>query len=251
LLDELRTEEFGKKGDKPTNIFSHSQNKCGDIEQGFKEATVIVEREFTTSMVHQGYIEPQNATAQCNPDGQITIWCSNQGAFGVREQVADILDIPVSNIRVIPMEIGGGFGGKIGVYLEPLAILLSRKSGFRPVKLTMSRADVITSTGPTSGSYIKLKMGADASGKIIAAEATLVYELGAYPGGSVGGGMGVMLAPYRIENAVIDGYDVLVNKPKIAAYRAPGGTNAAFAAETVIDALCEKLGMDQIGRRHV
>ena len=246
LLDELRTEEFGKKGEKPTNISSHSQDKCGDIEKGFKEATVIVEREFTTSMVHQGYIEPQNGTAQYNPDGQVTVWCSTQGAFGVREQVAEILEIPVSNIRVIPMEIGGGFGGKIGVYLEPLAVLLSRKSGYRPVKLTMDRSEVLTSTGPTSGSYIKLKMGADASGKITAAQATLIYEVGAYPGGSVGGGMGVLLAPYRIENAVIDGYDVLVNKPRIAAYRAPGGTNAAFAAETVIDELSEKLGMDPI-----
>ena len=246
LLDEVRTEEFGKKGDVPSNIAGHYQDKCGAIERGFKEATVIVEREFTTTMVHQGYIEPQNGTALYNPDGQVTIWCSTQGAFGVREQVAEILEIPVSNIRVIPMEIGGGFGGKNGVYLEPLAVLLSLKSGYRPVKLTMSRADVLTSTGPTSGSYIKLKMGADASGRITAAEATLIYEVGAFPGGSVGGGMGVMLAPYRIENAVIDGYDVLVNKPRIAAYRAPGGTNAAFAAETVIDELSEKLGMDPI-----
>ena len=251
LLDEVRTEEFGKKGDVPSNIAGHYQDKCGDIERGFKEATVIVEREFTTTMVHQGYIEPQNGTALYNPDGQVTIWCSTQGAFGVREQVAEILEIPVSNIRVIPMEIGGGFGGKNGVYLEPLAVLLSLKSGYRPVKLTMSRADVLTSTGPTSGSYIKLKMGADASGRITAAEATLIYEVGAFPGGSVGGGMGVMLAPYRIENAVIDGYDVLVNKPRIAAYRAPGGTNAAFAAETVIDELSEKLGMDPIEFRFI
>jgi len=246
LLNELRTDEFGKKGEKETNIAGHYQDKCGDIEKGFKEASVIIEREFNTAMVHQGYIEPQNATAQHNPDGQITIWCSTQGAFGVREQVAEILEIPVSNIRVIPMEIGGGFGGKVGVYLEPLAVLLSRKSGYRPVKLTMSRTEVLTSTGPTSGSYIKIKMGADASGRITAAETTLLYEAGAYPGSPVGAGMGVMLSPYRIENAVIDGYDVLVNKPRTAAYRAPGGTNAAFASETVIDELAEKLGMDPI-----
>ena len=246
LLEDVRTDEFGKKGEVPTNITGHYRDTCGDVEKGFAEAKVIVEHEFTTTMVHQGYIEPQNGTAQFNPDGQVTIWCSTQDPFGVRQQVAEILEIPVSNIRVFPMEIGGGFGGKIGVYLEPLAVLLSRKSGCRPVKLTMSRADVLTSTGPTSGSHIKLKIGADASGRITAAEATLIYELGAYPGGSVGGGMGVMLAPYRIENAVIDGYDVLVNKPRIAAYRAPGGTNAAFAAETVIDELAEKLGMNPI-----
>lgn len=246
LLDEIRTDELGKKGDHPSNVAAHYQEQAGDIEKGFQEAAVIVEREFLTSMVHQGYIEPQNATAQYTPDGQITIWCSTQGSFGVREQVAEILEIPVSKIRVVPMEIGGGFGGKIGVYLEPVAALLSRKSGYRPVKMTMSRADVISATGPTSGSCIKIKMGADRNCKITAVQATLAYEAGAYPGSPVGGGIGVMFAPYRIENALVDGYDVLVNKPRTAAYRAPGGTNAAFACETVIDELCEKLGMDPI-----
>ena len=246
LLDDLRTDDFGQKGESPTNISWHYKAACGDIEKGFKEAKFIVEREFVTKMVHQGYIEPQNGTAQYNPDGQVTVWCSTQGSFGVREQVAEILEIPISNIRVIPMEIGGGFGGKIGVYLEPLAVLLSRKSGYRPVKLTMSRAEVLTSTGPTSGSYIKVKMGADANGRITAAETLLIYEAGAYPGSPVGSGMGVIFGPYNIENGVIEGYDVVVNKPRTAAYRAPGGTNAAFAAETVIDELAEKLGMDPI-----
>ncbi len=246
LLDDLRTDEFGKKGETPTNVAARYREMCGDIEKGFKEAAVIVEREFNTKMVHQGYIEPQNATAQYNPDGQITIWCSTQGSFGVREQVAEILELSVANIRVMPMEIGGGFGGKVGVYLEPLAVMLSRKSGYRPVKLTMDRSEVLAGTGPTSGSYIKIKMGADASGKITAAETTLIYEAGAFPTSPVGAGMGVILAPYRIENAVIEGYDVVVNKPRTAAYRAPGGTNAAFASETVIDELAEKLGMDPI-----
>ena len=246
LLDDLRTDDFGKKGDQPTNVAWHGHNESGDVEKGFKEAKFIVEREFNTKMVHQGYIEPQNGTAQYNPDGQVTIWCSTQGSFGVREQVAEILELPISNIRVIPMEIGGGFGGKNGVYLEPLAVLLSKKSGHRPVKLTMSRADVLAATGPTSGSYIKVKMGVDANGKITAAEATLLYEAGAYPGSPVGGAMVVMLAPYRIENGRVDGYDIVVNKPRTAAYRAPGGTNAAYAAETVIDELAEKLGMDPI-----
>jgi len=246
LLDDLRTDEFGKKGEAHTNIAWHHQYKAGDIEKGFKEAKFIVEREFNTKMVHQGYIEPQNGTAQYNTDGQVTVWCSTQGSFGVREQVAEILEIPISNIRVVPMEIGGGFGGKVGVYLEPLAVLLSRKSGYRPVKLTMSRTEVLTSTGPTSGSYIKVKMGVDASGKITAAEASLMYEAGAYPGSPVGGAMSVLFAPYKIENGVVDGYDVVVNKPRTAAYRAPGGTNAAFAAEVIIDELAEKVGMDPI-----
>ena len=246
LLEEIRTDELGKKGDVPSNIAAHYQEQVGDIEKGFQDAFTIVEHEFFTSMVHQGYIEPHNATAQYNPDGQITIWCSTQGSFGVREQVGEILQIPVSKIRVIPMEIGGGFGGKIGVYLEPVVVLLSRKSGYRPVKMTMSRSDVLAATGPTSGSYIKVKMGVDQDCKITAVQAMLAYEAGAYPGSPVGGGMGVMFAPYRIENALIDGYDVLVNKPRTQAYRAPGGTNAAFACETVVDEICERLGMDPI-----
>ncbi len=246
LLGDLRTDELAKKGEVPSNIAAHYQEQVGDVEKGFQDAAVIVEREFFTSMVHQGYIEPQNATAQYNPDGQLTIWCSTQGAFGVREQVAEILEIPVSKIRVIPMEIGGGFGGKVGVYLEPVVALLSRKSGYRPVKMTMSRSDVLAATGPTSGSYIKAKMGVNAEGRITAVQAMLAYEAGAYPGSPVGGGMGVMFAPYQIENALVDGYDVLVNKPRTAAYRAPGGSNAAFACETVIDEICEKIGMDPI-----
>ena len=249
LLEDMRTDELGKKGEAPSNVASHSQEKAGDVEKGFEDAAVIVEREFFTSMVHQGYIEPQNATAQYNPDGQITIWCSTQGAFGVREQTAEILDIPISRIRVIPMEIGGGFGGKVGVYLEPVVVLLSRKSGYHPVKMTMSRSEVLAATGPTSGSYIKIKMGADGNGKLIAAQATLMYEAGAYPGSPVGGAMAVMFAPYRIENVLVEGYDVLVNKPRTAAYRAPGGSNAALASETVIDELSEKLGMDPIELR--
>jgi xanthine dehydrogenase molybdenum-binding subunit len=249
LLEDLRTNEFGVHGNHPTNIVSHEQTMYGDIEKGFRQATFIVEHEFITSMVHQGYIEPQNATALWNMGGQITIWCSTQGAFGVRDSVADILGLPVSRIRVIPMEIGGGFGGKNEVYLEPLATLLSRKSGNRPVKMIMGYDEVLCATGPTSGSYMRVKIGADSEGRITAAEAYMVYEVGGFPTSSVGSGMNVIFAPYRVPNSRIDGYDVLVNKPRIAAYRAPGGTNANFAAEVVIDELSEKLGMDPLDFR--
>jgi len=251
LLDELRTDEMGRQGDRPSNIASHIQHSRGDIEQGFKEATVIVEQEFTTATVHQGYIEPQTATALYSANNQVTMWCSTQGTFGVRDQVSEVLQIPVSRIRVIPMEIGGGFGGKNRVYLEPLAVLLSRKSGYRPVKMTMRRTEVLAATGPASGSYIRVKMGADRDGRITAVQALLAYEAGAFPGSSVGSGAGAMFAPYRIGNLLIDGYDVVVNKPQAAAYRAPGGTNAAFASETVIDELCEKLGMDPLAFRQL
>jgi CO/xanthine dehydrogenase Mo-binding subunit len=246
LLDELRTDEMGHKVEGPTNVASHMQHKRGDLEEGFAAAALFIEHEFFTSMVHQGYIEPQNATAQYNHDGQLTIWCSTQGAFGVRDQISNILQLPVSKIRVIPMEIGGGFGGKNSVYLEPVAALLSKKSGHRPVKMGMSRAGVIAATGPTSGSYIRVKMGADENGRITAAQASLAYEAGAYPGSPVGSGANIIFGPYRLDNVQIDGYDVVVNKPRTAAYRAPGATNACFAAEVVIDELAEKLGIDPL-----
>ncbi len=249
LLDELRMSEFGTKTERGGNIADHLQTKYGDLEKGFSDAAVIIEREFVTSTVHQGYIEPQNGTAIWSQDGQITIWCSSQGSFGVRDQVSEILEVPVSQIRVIPMEIGGGFGGKNPVYLEPVAALLSRKAANRPVKLTMNRAEVLAATGPTSGSFIRVKMGADRAGKITAAKVEMMYEAGAYPGSPVSSGATVILAPYDIENLQIDGYDVVVNKPRSAAYRAPGGSNAAFAAEVVIDELAEKLGIDPIEMR--
>ena len=162
----------------------------------------------------------------------------------MRGQVCEILKIPVSRLKVVPTEIGGGFGGKINVYVEPVAVLLSKKAGYEPVKIVMSRADVLAATGPTSGSNIRVKIGVDADGKISAALAELYYEAGAYPGSPVGAAANVSLAPYAIDNLQVDGYDIVVNRPRSAAYRAPGGTNVAFAVESVVDELAEKLGMD-------
>jgi xanthine dehydrogenase molybdenum-binding subunit len=246
ILDGLRTDELGKMGDKPTNIAAHFRHQRGDLEKGFAEADVIVEREFKTAMVHQGYIEPHSSTVLYGEDGKIEVYTSTQGPWQIRNQVSEMLNVPVSMVRVTPLEIGGGFGGKFTAYTDVPAALLSKKAGNRPVKVAMSRTEVLLATGPTSGSYIKVKMGATKDGKITAAQAELIYEAGAYPGSPVGAGGGVILAPYRLENLQIDGYDVIVNRPKTAAYRAPGGTNAAFASETVINELAEKLGIDPL-----
>ena len=245
LHEDLRTDEMGKKSENPSNVASHFQHKKGNLEKGFEEADVVIEHEFTTQTVHQGYIEPHNATALHNPDGQLTIWCSTQGAFTVRQQVSAILQIPLSKIKVVPMEIGGGFGGKIQVYIKPIAAMLSMKTG-KPVKVLMNRADVFEGTGPTPGSHVRVKIGANNEGRITAAEGYLAYEAGAYPGSPVGAGAMCIYSCYNIENALVDGYDVVVNKPKTSAYRAPGATNAAFAVETIIDEICEKIQMDPL-----
>ena len=248
LHENLTTSSLGDEDDKPTNIASHLQHKKGDIEKGFDEAEVVIERDFVTGTVHQGYIEPHNATAHYNQDGQLTVWCSTQGAFTVREQLAEILQYPVSKIKVVPLEIGGGFGGKINVYIKPVAALLAKKTG-KPVKVLMNRADVFEGTGPTPASYITIKIGAKKDGKITAAQTSLAFEAGAYPGSPVGAGAMCVFAPYNIEHVLIDGYDVVVNKPKTAPYRAPGATNAAFGTETVIDELAEELDIDPLELR--
>ena len=228
------------------NVASHAQLTQGDIDEGFRQADVVVEREYRTKTVHQGYIEPHTATAWwTSSNGRLTIWCSSQGHFAIRDRTAGVMGIPYSDVKVVPMEIGGGFGGKTTIYLEPVAAMLSRKTG-QPVKVTMTRADVLEGSGPTSGSYMKVKMGATGDGRLTAAQATLMYEAGAFPGSPVGAASMCIFSPYDVPNILIDGYDVVNNKPKTTAYRAPGAPGAAFAAETVVDEICEKLGIDPL-----
>ena len=245
LHEDLTAKELGKQTDRVSNVADHFRHQLGDSEKGFAEADLTVEHEFDTATVHQGYIEPHNATVLWNNDDRVLVWCSTQGAFVVRDATAAVLGLPVSQVWVKPMEIGGGFGGKIPVYLEPVAALLSKKSG-HPVKIVMTRADVFEASGPTPGSHIKVKIGVKKDGRVVAAEASLAYEAGAYPGAMVVPGAMCVFAAYDIPNVTIDGYDVVVNKPSTAAYRAPGATNAAFATETVVDEIVEKLGVDPI-----
>ena len=241
---------LAKGGDtgKPSNISFHIQFKDGDLDAGFAEADTVIEREYTTQSVHQGYIEPHASTAWWAPDGQITVWTSTQGAFSIRSETALILGLPEGRVKVIPMEIGGGFGGKLDTYLDPVAAELSRKSG-RPVKIVMSRREVFEGSGPTSAAKIIVKLGAKSSGKITAAHVQQYYESGAFPGSPVGEGAMTGLAPYAIQNIIVDGYDVVCNKQKVAAYRAPGAPIAAFGVESAMDELAAALSLDPIDLR--
>jgi len=253
LLDELRTKLMEDRTDpgslegpdRASNVPGHIRLERGDLAAGFREADFIVEHEFITAAVHQGYIEPQNALAVWSADGHLTIYCSTQGSFNVRTLTSSVLCISEGTIRVVPAEIGGGFGGKTTVYLEPVAALLSKKSG-RPVKMVMTRAEVLRATGPTSGTKMKVKIGATREGKITAAEVWLAYEAGAFPGSPFAPGAMCAMGPYVVENLRIDSFDVVVNRPKVAAYRAPGAPASAFSCETVIDELAEKCGIDPV-----
>ena len=233
-----------------SNLALRIVSQEGDVEKAFSESDVVVERKFRTSPVHQGYIEPQATTAFWNKDGKLTVWCSTQQLFAFRDHISAILDLPLGDVTVVPLEIGGGFGGKGqgGVYLEPVAAVLSKKSGVA-VKITMTRSEVFMGTGPTSGTLIEVKMGARSDGKLVGVKARLTFEAGAFPGSPVGGGSRTMLGPYVIPNAYVEGLDVVTNVQKSSAYRAPGSPAAAFAVETVVDEIAEKLGMDPVDFR--
>ena len=255
ILDSVSTVEAALAEGAPllhkkyeNNIASHTQLRLGDVDKGFAGSAHIVEREFRTATVHQGYIEPHSATGWWTANNRVTIWGSSQGHFQIRDRTSVVLGIPYSSIKVVPMEIGGGFGGKTTIYLEPIAAMLSKKAGV-PVKVTMSRTEVLEATGPTSGCYMKVKIGTDNYGKILAAYADLKFEAGAFPGSPVGAAANCIFTPYDIENVLIDGYDIVNNKPKTTAYRAPGAPLGAFAAETLLDELSEKLGIDPLDLR--
>jgi CO/xanthine dehydrogenase Mo-binding subunit len=240
--------EFNTFEDKPSNITGKQEVKKGDIAAGFAKAEVIVERSFATRPVHQGYIEPHACLVSVTADGKATIWSSSQGQFMVRAMTAYLSGIPQSDIRAIPAEIGGGFGGKTIVYLEPLATLLAKKSG-RPVKMVMTREEVMRATGPTSGSKSTVKIGAMKDGTIVAAQGIFYLQAGAFPGSPIRGAVGCSFTPYDIPNVLSTGYDVCSNRSKVAAYRAPGAPIGAYAVECVLDELAEALKIDPLELR--
>ena len=240
--------EWNQFEGKPSNIAGTMVMKAGDIEKGFAEADLVVERTFTTRPVHQGYIEPHACTVSYAADGRVTIWSSSQGQFMVRAMTSLLTGIPQSNIRAIPAEIGGGFGGKTIIYLEPVAVLLSKKSG-RPVKMVMSRDEVQRATGPAPGSLSTVKIGAKKDGTLVAAQGTFYLQAGGLPGSPLRGPVGCSFAAYAIPNVLSTGYDVVSNRSKVAAYRAPGGPIGAFAVESVLDEIAEKLGLDPLDMR--
>ena len=245
LHEEQYTQGVTPRPDRPSNVAKRVEFSLGDVGAGFRQADLVIEREFNTKPVHQGYIEPQACLANTTEDGQVELWTSTQGHFVFRAQCAKLLQMDVSKIRVTPTEIGGGFGGKTTVYNEPLAIALSRKSR-RPVKMVMSREDVFRATGPTSGANVRVKMGCTRDGRITAAEAELKYQAGAFAGSSVMQASMCAFTRYDLENAQVVGNDVTVNRPKVAAYRAPGAPISVFGVESVIDEMAKKIGIDPI-----
>ena len=245
LYENMYTTTLGEKPSSPSNVATHLEEVRGDVEQGFAEADLIHESYHETKMVHQGYLEPTATVASSRPDGKVNIWVSTQHTFGVRKLVSDLFEIPLDKINVIPLEIGGGFGGKVNAMLESLAVGLSNKAQ-RPVKLVMDRAEVFRATGPAAPSHITVKTGTKKEGTITACYAKIVMDAGAFTGAPVAGSFVTSFGAYKVNNLKLDGYEVVTNKPGVQAYRAPGGTQVGFAVEAHMDEVAEKLGIDPL-----
>jgi len=238
LHDWLKSDDGG-----PTNISNVMTVKTGDVAQGFADADVVVERAFKSASVHQGYIEPQACIVSYKPDAQSTIWSSSQGQFMVRGMTAIIAGMATGDIKAIPAEIGGGFGGKTIIYLEPVAMVLSKKCA-RPVKMQNTREEVFMSTGGGAGMSAHLKVGVTKDGKLTAVEGAYNFQAGCYPGSPVGRACHFSFSCYDIPNADVKGLDIVSNRPNVTAYRAPGAPQGNYVFEAILDEIAEKLGMD-------
>jgi CO/xanthine dehydrogenase Mo-binding subunit len=248
LFEDMITRGVEPAPTKPSNITKRLEFKVGDLDAGFAAADEIVEMSFKTAAVHQGYIEPHSCLARYGADGQCELWSASQGHFVVRAYTAKLLGMEIGNLVVHPAEIGGGFGGKTVVYVEPIAVALSRKTG-HPVKIMMSREDVFKATGPTSGGSMTVKIGVKKDGTLVAADGVFKLQAGAFPGSPVMNAAMCAFAPYIIPNVRTVGFDVVSNRPKSAAYRAPGSPISAFGVESVLDILAQKIGMDPLRLR--
>ena len=233
---------------KMSNVAERDTYERGDIQAGFAQADAVVERTFTTPIVHQSSIEPQAVVAQPDPvSGGLTLCASTQTPFGVRKEVAEVVGLPESDVRVIGTPVGGGFGGKNGLY-EPLAAAAARAVG-RPVRLVLSRNEEMLAGNPAPHVRIRARLGATKEGALTALEADVVVDDGCYPFG-LGGFLGYMLGSfYRVPNLRIHTLDVLTFKPSAGAYRAPGATSTVFALECLMDELAATLGLDPIDFR--
>ena len=245
LFEDMITRGVDPAPDRPSNVAKKVGFEIGDLDAGFAEADEIIAKHFKTAPIHQAYIEPQACLANWEGGGKAEIWSSSQGHFAVRNLTAKLTGMTIGDIKVNPAEIGGGFGGKTLVYLEPVALTLSNKSG-HPVRMNMSREEVFKGTGPTSGASMTVKIGVKRDGAITAAEAILKYQAGAFPGSPVMNGCMCAFAPYDIPNQRTVGFDVVSNRPKAAAYRAPGAPISAFAVESTLDIVAKSIGMDPL-----
>ena len=231
----------------PPNVSNSVHFHRGDIDAGFAEADAVVDLTFDSLTVHQGYLEPQSCLVAIEPLGDLTVYTSTQAAFHCRNRVSEALGLPVHRVNVVPMPVGGGFGGKF-VLIEPLVAAVAVALE-RPVLMQYTRMEDFVAGNPAPDSRIQLKVGAKRDGTITALQSRMIYDTGASPGSPLQICAILMGGYYRFPNLEIRGYEVLSHKPGAGAYRAPGAQAASFAIESVIDELARKLGIDPLELR--
>ncbi len=228
----------------PPNIGSRTLLERGDADLALAQSAATASIAVKVDTGHQGYIEPHACVAEADPQGNVTVWASTQGAHQTEIQTAGILGLPQSKLKVVPLELGGGFGGKITVHLEPVAARLAQMTG-RPVKMVMGRAEVLAGgSGPPAAADVMVEVGAEADGRLKAITGRYLLDTGGIPGTPTTLVMQASAACYQTETLRLEGMDVVTSKPRTEAYRGPGGIQAAFAVEQAMDELAIKLGMD-------
>ena len=245
LHQTLHTRGQHGTSSEASNLAEHWELSRGDIERGFAEADSIIEESFSTQVVHHGYVEPDAETAHAHPDGTVEVWANTQSIYSTRSDIAILLDIPLGDITVNPTELGGAFGGKETLRASGLCVMLSRKA-LVPVQIRFTREEVFRGTGPGNAIRSTVKIGARNDGTITAIQARMVFDAGAFPGAPLRSAIRRVFSHYRTPNLKIDAYDVVTNKPHVAAYRAPGATPTAFAVESVVDDLARSLSIDPL-----
>ncbi|PYM79440.1 MAG: xanthine dehydrogenase, partial [Candidatus Rokuibacteriota bacterium] len=233
---------------KAVNISQQARLQRGDVAKGLAESDVVIEKTYRIPMVHQGYLEPHAVLAQWDTTGQLTLWASTQGSFNTRSEVADVLELPENRIKVIPMECGGGFGGKIRALCEPITAVLARVTG-RPVRYVMTRREELEAGMPAPQVIIRLKTGVKRDGTLVALDGEVIIESGAFSG-AVLAVSGVFLASlYKWPAFDVRGFEVLTHKPSIAAYRAPVAPHTIFAIDSQMEQIARTIGEDPVAFR--
>lgn len=249
LHDYLRTKGAqGPDAEKKTNVVERLVLAKGNVDEGFSQADVIVEHVYDTKPMHQGYIEPQSSVANVSEDGTVELWCCTQAPWVYRDRLTEILKLDSSKIRIQQSELGGGFGGKTTFYTEPVCIALSKKAK-APVKMTLTRTEVLKATGPVSGTQSRIRMGAKKDGTIVAADAELIFQTGPYTGSAFVNAPQAMFTRYELANVKTVSYEVVSNRPKVSSFRAPCVPQVVFGVEDVVSELAAKIGMDPIDFR--
>ena len=233
------------KPSKAVNISQQAKINRGDLAKAFAESDVVIEKTYRIPMVHQGYLEPHAVLAQWDQQGQLTLWASTQGSFNTRSEVADILGLEENQIKVIPMECGGGFGGKIRALCEPITAVLAKASG-RPVRYVMTRREELDAGNPAPQVIIKLKTGCKRDGTLMALDADTIIESGAFSGAVLTMSAVFIASVYKFPNFEVRGFEVLTHKPSIAAYRAPTAPHTFFAIDSQMELMAQALGVDGV-----